>query len=213
MTTLKPRELPSDAEFDQMISGAHQKINRVTLARPHQGCQRRNRSRAVAAGVAALAVAGGGAAVANVGPFAPTDSGNYSNVQGPAGMDGKPAAGRGENAITTTPWPKNDFGLTFGEPTRADVLAHNLPDLIPVITENGDYGFWRSEDAYTYTGAGNVETLPEHLNVYGPDGKTLLGGRELCPLIPRPPDSNSGVTSYAPVPSHQCHTAGAGRCR
>lgn len=168
MTTPSSQKQPTSTEFDRMISVAHQNMC-PHLARGHQGP---TGLRLFLAGVVTLAVTGGGVAVANVGPFSDVGAENHTNVKEPVGVDGNPAAGPGENAVTTTPWPKNEFGLTYGEPTRADVLAHNLPDLMPVTNQDGVSGYWRSVEVYKYTSGGGVENMPAAPHVYTRDGVT-----------------------------------------
>lgn len=143
--------------------------------------QPRRWRRIAAAGGAALIIAGGGAAVANVGPFGsgpkavPGGSGDYSNVVCPAGKTGESNCSM--FAVTSTPWPRNDFGLTVGEPTQADVIARNLPDLISTITSSGAMGYYRSTELYVYGANGELRNQPASVKVYGPDGRTIVGHR------------------------------------
>lgn len=90
-----------------------------------------------------------------------------------------PMVMNGDNALTATPWARNEYGLTVGEPTTADALLKNLPDLMPTFLEGKPQvtGYYRSDEFYVYTPDGELENTLDVHNVYGPDGQTLLGKR------------------------------------
>ncbi len=148
---------------------------------------RRSRKLVLTGGLAAWVVVGGGAVVANVGHYASTGSFEGTEgrrIEGPTAMgNGGPGPGplaAELEAVTTKPWATNEFGMTVGEPTCGDVLAENLPDLMPTfILDHGESrsGYFRSDEFYTYAPSGELENPRVTYNVYGPDGKTLLGTR------------------------------------
>lgn len=133
--------------------------------------------------VLGLGIGGGVVAFAGEGDVRPAAS--DIKLQGPVGVDGKADLSHGMNDITPGTWPENEFGLTVGEPTRADVLARNLPSLMPILMDDGKTGYLLSEEAYpeTKTLAEEVQRTESLLNekgqdirtVYGPNGKTVLG--------------------------------------
>lgn len=176
MRTGDPQDRPSEAEFERLIATAHVGINRtMRIRRRGPGWGRR----VVAGALAGLVIAGGGAAVANVGPFknASTPSseflGECEHLKGPVDMDGRPST-VDLCAVTDTPWRTNEFGLTVGSPTRADVAMRSLPDLMPVAFRDGPSGFWRSEEVYLFSEAGEVKSPPRDPTLYEADGVTLV---------------------------------------
>lgn len=175
MSTNNAQGDPSEAEFDLLISRTHDRLHYAIRENYTRNRQRKSGRKIAAGGLALLVLAGGGAAAAKVGPFEPKATTDYSNLEGPVGMNGQPAGSPDENSVTRTPWPKNEFGLTVGEPTRADVIARNLPDLMPVVTARGEPGFLRSAEVYFYTNEGEVESRSARVEIYRPDGKTSIG--------------------------------------
>lgn len=143
----------------------------------------RNRSAVLVACAAVIGLSVGGSVVAFGDESIQVLNSSGSEVQPPIAMNGEPAIGKSDNAITTAPWPENEFGLTFGEPTRADVLARNLPVLMSTFTDDGKAGFLLSEEAYPVAKNGEFARSNPSLNakgedirtIYGPDGKTVLG--------------------------------------
>lgn len=108
---------------------------------------------------------------------------NYDELSGPTNTDGEQVP-FDQNRLTKTPWETNSFGLTVGEPTRADVEAGNLPDLMSTITADGEPGYYLSEEVYPYPDDLAKQTAElandsgeEIQKIYGPDGKTVLGER------------------------------------
>lgn len=93
--------------------------------------------------------------------------------------------GRLYDSITPS-WPKNEYGLTYGQPTGADAWAYNIPDLLPETADNGKEGFVHTdevifpipksgEEAAAQTRSRLNEDGDDVQTVYGPDGKTVLG--------------------------------------
>lgn len=86
-------------------------------------------------------------------------------------------------------WTTNEFGLTVGLPTPADVAARNLPDLAPSETDDGKPGFILAKVHYykprnpDEAAAQTRERLNEDgdwmVKIYGPDGKTQIGTSNL----------------------------------
>lgn len=125
-----------------------------------------------------LSISGGVVAFASdQGPAQQTVSERLSEARMP---NDKPAG-----AVTDS-WPKNEFGLTYGYATPADVEAGNLPDLRPFQpTPDGPGGFLRNEETYLPAAKTTEEEIArtkamynekgeEVRNLYGPDGKTVL---------------------------------------
>lgn len=160
------------------------------------GAPRRRWPRLLFTGAAIGIALGGGAAVANVGPFQPSNQlekgiqeqrlEKMGRVQG----GGENSMGRGGpiesspfaelDAITEEPWATNEFGLTVGEPTRGDVEAQNLPDLIPTFVLEGQepiIGYFRSDELYIFGPDGELQNRSDESTVYGPDGRAVLGTR------------------------------------
>lgn len=94
--------------------------------------------------------------------------------------------GRDANKVTGKPWPKNEYGLTVGQPTPADIEAQNLPDLKPYVTDGGEEGFLLTKDFYfplaktPEEAAAQTKALVNDkgeiiVKVYRADGETLIG--------------------------------------
>lgn len=97
----------------------------------------------------------------------------------------------GRAALEITPaWSVNEFGLTVGSPTVADIRAGNLPDLVPSLTDDGRNGFLIARDNYFPLAKNPAEASTfakrqqdqivdgERVEqVFGPDGRTFLGTR------------------------------------
>lgn len=79
---------PSDAELELIILTARHNMHRSMNVSPHRGRQKFTGRKIFVASMVTLACVGGGAAVANVGPFSPTEPEGYSNVEGPVGKEG-----------------------------------------------------------------------------------------------------------------------------
>lgn len=141
----------------------------------------RKRATGIVAGalICGLAIGGGAAAfAANDDPGSSTSSAlELSKLRMPDG--------RGFMEVTPE-WPKNEFGLTVGQPTEADRRSGNIPDLTPRTTVDGKAGFIHTSDAYgpdpkspeeaAAQSRENVNAKGEiHYTVYGSDGKTVIG--------------------------------------
>lgn len=95
--------------------------------------------------------------------------------------------GRDAYSVTKS-WPTNKYGLTYGEPTLADIDADNHADLVPVRDDEGKPGFvyYAHKQADLF-----YPPKPEHLggktgrrlddrgeiviDVFAADGKTVTG--------------------------------------
>lgn len=176
MDVRDPQDRPSKAEFDVLIANAQERIHRRMRVKrgPGRGWK------LAAGGLAGVVIVGGGAAVANVGLFKDDPATEQlrrecRQLTGPVDIHGQPAADW--CAVTTTTWETNEFGLTVGWPTRIDTQMGNWPDLIPHTYRDGLSGFARSDEIFAYLTEGPPEHPPKRTNIYGPDGKTLLGRR------------------------------------
>lgn len=145
---------PTDAEFDGLIATAHRSIHREM----RRGRRRRGR-RALTGGLVALAVAGGGAAVA-------------SQIDRPAPSPFPP----GTFAAGPTAPPKPGDDLEIGPWTRDQAP----PDLVSIDLEDGRSGYLRTYDLAN--GSQNPEFQRKRgrwtdtvLPVYAKDGQTVIG--------------------------------------
>lgn len=141
----------------------------------------RKRTFGIVAGAAICGLAVGGGAVA----FAADNDVKEPSASSLGLSELKMPDGRGFMEVTPE-WPKNEFGLTVGQPTEADRRSGNIPDLTPRTTVDGKAGFIHTSDAYgpdpkspeeaAAQSRENVNAKGEiHYTVYGPDGKTVIG--------------------------------------
>lgn len=85
--------------------------------------------------------------------------------------------------LTREGFPTNEFGLSVGKPTVADIDAQNLPDLVEV---EGERGYLKSAEVY-FPDPKSPEEAVEQTNrlvndkgeivtkLYAADGKTVVG--------------------------------------